>query len=94
MEATITGDRSYNPHPCSSAFISAKSNHPNQSMKKLLNALPLFIALLLIGYSCTKSDPEFLFQFPSNVSASSQIWQVKEGSIYDGDTLRYIYSTK
>jgi endonuclease YncB( thermonuclease family) len=62
-------------------------------MKKLLNTLPLIIASALLAYSCSRSpsnnttsqNPEI-----SNVPKSSEVWQIKEGSIYDGDTLRVV----
>jgi endonuclease YncB( thermonuclease family) len=61
-------------------------------MKKLLNALPLLIALLLLAYSCSRSPSNNTSQNPvsSNVPKSSEVWQIKEGSIYDGDTLRVV----
>jgi endonuclease YncB( thermonuclease family) len=63
-------------------------------MKKLLNSLPLLVALALLTAAYTRSQtnaPAFLL--PSLFSRSvpnSEVWQIKEGSIYDGDTLRVV----
>jgi endonuclease YncB( thermonuclease family) len=62
-------------------------------MKKLLNSLPLLIALLLLTYSCTRSqtgDRSSLLPSLFSNNPSSEVWQIKEDSIYDGDTLRVV----
>jgi endonuclease YncB( thermonuclease family) len=63
-------------------------------MKKLFNSLPLLVASALLAAAYTRSQttaPAFLLPslFSSNVP-DSEIWQIKEGSIYDGDTLRVV----
>lgn len=57
-------------------------------MKKLLNALPLLIAIFLITYAYNRTQS----QSPSVTSAAANfpLWQVKPGSVYDGDTIRVI----
>jgi endonuclease YncB( thermonuclease family) len=52
-------------------------------MKKLLNAIPLLaaVALLFIAF-------KHGFSNSNEIAADFPIWQVKEGSVYDGDTLR------
>jgi endonuclease YncB( thermonuclease family) len=62
-------------------------------MKKLLNTLPLLIALLLLTYSCTRSPSNnTTSQNPvsSNVPKSSEVWSVAQtrDAIHDGDTIR------
>ncbi len=59
-------------------------------MKKLLNSLPIAIALALITY--TYSDRTASQSPNKNVSTASElaVWQVKPGLVYDGDTLRVI----
>jgi endonuclease YncB( thermonuclease family) len=62
-------------------------------MKKLALTLPLLIALLLLAYSCTRSPSNnTTLQTPvsSDFPPSSKVWRIKEGSIYDGDTLRVV----
>ena len=63
-------------------------------MKKLTNGAALIIGLLLIAYSCTSRTSEISSsQTASPVTSSSldfPVWQVKEGSVYDGDTLRVV----
>ncbi|MGH2413610.1 MAG: thermonuclease family protein [Microcystaceae cyanobacterium] len=57
-------------------------------MKRILNTIPLLIALALIAHTCSSRTSGIS---PSkNVSSSDHfpICQVKEGSVYDGDTLR------
>lgn len=58
-------------------------------MKRLLNAIPLFIALALIAYACTRTASQVPNQTVSTASAL-EVWQVKPGSVYDGDTLRVV----
>lgn len=61
-------------------------------MKKLLNALPLLIALLLLAYSCSRPSNNTTAQnsVSANASKSSQVWRVaqKKDAIHDGDTMR------
>jgi endonuclease YncB( thermonuclease family) len=63
-------------------------------MKKLLNSLPLLVASVLLTYSCTRSQtnaPAFLLPSLSSSNVpDSEVWKIKEGSIYDGDTLRVV----
>ena len=58
-------------------------------MKKLINSAALLIGLGLIALAfLNSSDP------PDNPSpvAQSDLWEVKPGSVYDGDTLRVLKS--
>jgi len=70
-------------------------------MKQL--ALTLLIASLLLTTACQQSDrvassvdnrtaqSTSQSQSPTNtVPPSSEVWKIKEGSIYDGDTLRVV----
>jgi endonuclease YncB( thermonuclease family) len=63
-------------------------------MKKLLNALPLLIALLLLAYSCSRSPSNTTTTNEpletSNAPKSSETWRVAEtrDAIHDGDTIR------
>jgi endonuclease YncB( thermonuclease family) len=61
-------------------------------MKKLLNSLPLLVALLLLAYSCSRPFNNTTAQnpFPANASKSSQVWRVAQtkDAIHDGDTMR------
>ena len=59
-------------------------------MKKLLNAVPLLIALALIIYASTRTSSQSPSSTVTSAAADFPIWQVKEGSVYDGDTLRYV----
>ncbi len=62
--------------------------------KKLINGAALIIGLLLIAYSCTSRTSEISSsQTASPVTSSSldfPVWQVKPGSVYDGDTFRVV----
>lgn len=58
-------------------------------MKNILNALPLLVAFLLIAYGSNQSA----FQSPSPTASpvpEGELWQVKPGFVYDGDTLRVV----
>jgi endonuclease YncB( thermonuclease family) len=63
-------------------------------MKRLLNTLPLLIALLLLAYSCTRSPSNNTTSNEpletSNVPKPSEVWRVAEtrDAIHDGDTIR------
>jgi micrococcal nuclease len=64
-------------------------------MKKLLNTLPLLIALALFAYSCSRSpqnNDTITNQTleTSNAPKSSEVWRVAEtkDAIHDGDTMR------
>jgi endonuclease YncB( thermonuclease family) len=50
---------------------------------KILNKLPLIIGLFLL----------WVYFQSNNNKVSYQVYQIKEGSIYDGDTLRVISSS-
>jgi hypothetical protein len=50
-------------------------------MKKLLNAIPLLIALALIAYACTRTASQVPNQTVSTASAL-EVWQVKPSSVY------------
>lgn len=54
-------------------------------MKKLLNALPLLLAIFLIFYACNRTQS----QSPSQ-SQSLPTCEIKPNSVYDGDTLRVL----
>jgi micrococcal nuclease len=56
-------------------------------MKKFLNALPLLIGITAIAYSCNKSSSKTVSAFVSTPT-NTELWQVKKGSVHDGDTLR------
>ncbi len=63
-------------------------------MKKLLNGIALFIGLGLIGYSQLNKNSQ---QFTKSIEPAAvekkqkfEVWQLREGSIYDGDTLRVV----
>ena len=55
-------------------------------MMKLLNKLPLIIGLIFIWLYFSRNNDKVNYQVDSNV------YQIKEGSIYDGDTLRVLSS--
>lgn len=62
-------------------------------MKKFLNQIALLIGLLLVTYPYLARKISFLPQFSFNLPQTptdATVWQVKSGSIYDGDTLRLI----
>jgi endonuclease YncB( thermonuclease family) len=69
-------------------------------MKKLLNGVALLIGLSLIGYSCVKeqsieqtsqrSPDTETSQLPETPSQTYEKWNLKPGSVYDGDTLRVV----
>ncbi|WP_051036143.1 thermonuclease family protein [Stanieria cyanosphaera] len=62
-------------------------------MKKFLNQIALLIGLLLVTYPYLARKISFLPQFSFNLPQTptdTTVWQVKSGSIYDGDTLRLI----
>ena len=61
-------------------------------MKKLLNAVALVIGLSLIGYSLLDKNSTLSSSIdsPTTKPKNSEVWSVKPGSIYDGDTLRVI----
>ena len=48
---------------------------------KFLNKLPLIIGLIFIGLYFSNNNNKVNYQI------QQQVYQVKEGSIYDGDTL-------
>ncbi len=54
-------------------------------LRKLLNAVPLLIALALIAYACTRTSSQSPSSTVTSAAADFPIWQVKEGSVYDGD---------
>ena len=56
-------------------------------MKKLFNAIPLIIAIALLIHSCQDISPSKTIS-PSKKNLN--IYQVREGSVYDGDTLRVL----
>jgi micrococcal nuclease len=58
-------------------------------MKKLFNAVPLLIGITAIAYSCNKS-PSKTTSASAFVSTptNAELWQVKRGSVHDGDTLK------
>lgn len=65
-------------------------------MKKILNGAVLIIGLLLVSRACI-SDQNERAVVPSNpppVVQNAEQWQVKPGSVYDGDTLRVIRSSE
>jgi micrococcal nuclease len=63
-------------------------------MKKLLNAIPLFVASALLAYSCSRSPQNNTITNQnletSNFPKSSEVWRVAEtrDAIHDGDTIR------
>ncbi len=61
-------------------------------MKKLLNALALLIGLGLIGYALFDKDSPQPSQSsqPATERQSYEKWNLKPGSVYDGDTLRVV----
>ncbi len=63
-------------------------------MKKLLNGIALFIGLGLIGYSQLNKNSQQATKSiePAAVEKKQkyEVWQLKPGSIYDGDTLRVV----
>ena len=62
-------------------------------MKKFLNHSALFIGLILISYPHLAKKISFLPQFTFKLhhwSTDAAAWQVKPGSIYDGETLRVV----
>ncbi len=62
-------------------------------MKKFLNHAVLLIGPILISYPYLSQKIPFLPQLPRSRTLRSRdaaAWQVKPGSIYDGDTLRLI----
>lgn len=62
------------------------------NLKKLLNNLPLLAGVALITYSCNAfSKPSKTISASSTINTSSNDrWQVKKGSVHDGDTLKVI----
>ncbi len=56
------------------------------NIRKLINAAPLLIGITLIFISCRSKD----LPLTKTSIPTSQVWRVKEGSIYDGDTLRVV----
>jgi endonuclease YncB( thermonuclease family) len=62
-------------------------------MKKLLNTLPLLVALALFAYSCSLAPSNNTTSQnieTSNVPKSSEVWRIAEtrDAIHDGDTMR------
>ncbi|MGL5804518.1 MAG: hypothetical protein ACRC11_03585 [Xenococcaceae cyanobacterium] len=59
------------------------------NFKKLLNAIPLLIGITAIAYSCNKSSSKTVSASVLTPTAptNAELWQVKKGSVYDGDTL-------
>ena len=62
-------------------------------MKKILNYCAPLIGLLLVSYPYLAKKisflPQFSFKLPQTPTDAT-VWEVKPGSIYDGDTLRLI----
>ena len=61
------------------------------NFKTLINGATLLIALGLIGYSqLNKRSTSTSTDSPTLEQENLEVWSVKPGSIYDGDTLRLI----
>jgi endonuclease YncB( thermonuclease family) len=62
------------------------------NLKTFLNAIALFIGLGLAAYSQLSKDSqsEQVTVVPSSTEREFERWNLKEGSIYDGDTLRVV----
>ena len=60
------------------------------NFKTLINGATLLIALGLIGYSQIDKRRSLSNNSPTVEQKNLEVWSVKPGSIYDGDTLRVV----
>ena len=62
------------------------------NFKQIINGATLLIALGLIGYSQLEKrrTPSSSIDSPAVEKKNLEVWSVKPGSIYDGDTLRVV----
>ena len=62
-------------------------------MKKFFNGVALLIGIGLISYSCVKEqsvESPQTSQLPATEKQTYEKWNLKPGSVYDGDTLRVV----